>query len=522
MPRILAFYLPQFHRVPENDAWWGEGFTEWTAVRRAESLFPGHRKPVVPLEGYYDLMERRTMERQAELAKKYGIAGFSFYHYYFRDGRKILERPAENLLSWQDIDMPFCFTWANETWARTWSQLINKNSWAANRENASERSGTGILLDQKYGREEAWRAHIEYLLPFFRDERYIKVAGRPVFAIYKPLDIFCLPDMIALWNDVLAANGIPPIYLIGGVGAPSEAELLAHDGVFDALYQRNPSMLWSSSRSEQQNGVRTVAATDYYHAFAQSGSETGIPCYYTMVNGYDDTPRRGHDGQVLEKLSPREFRHELARALRMAAGARHEFLFYNAWNEWGEGMYLEPDEAEGYHYLEEVAAVTSSSELRAPDGATAETAMIATDSPAALARVSADYQLLQRRYRRDHAGVAALSRWMELRTSGVQLADYLLDLGYHHIAIYGYGYMGRLLHSELVASAITVDYIIDRTLEEQAAEVPVYRLGAALPAVEVIVVTANAQYAEIRRSIRAYVDYPTLPLEQIIFECVTE
>ena len=124
--RALAMYLPQFHRVPENDAWWGEGFTEWTAVKKAVPLFEGHEQPRTPLNSnYYDLMDKGTMEWQADLAKKYGIDGFCFYHYWFRDGRRILEKPAENLLQWKDIDMPFCFCWDPVSWARTWTKLGN-------------------------------------------------------------------------------------------------------------------------------------------------------------------------------------------------------------------------------------------------------------------------------------------------------------------------------------------------------------------------------------------------------------
>lgn len=159
----------------------GEGFTEWTTVRGAASLFEGHKQPIKPLNNhYYNLLEKETMEWQTALMKKYGIDGQCFYHYYFKDGRQILEKPAENLLKWKDIDMPFCFCWANQTWARTWSN-IRGNSWADKFEKKGNAGDDGILIEQHYGREKEWKAHFEYLLPFFQDERYIKLNGSPVF-----------------------------------------------------------------------------------------------------------------------------------------------------------------------------------------------------------------------------------------------------------------------------------------------------------------------------------------------------
>ena len=174
--KILAKYLPQFHRTRENDAWWGEGFTEWTAVKKAAPLFEGHDQPRVPKdENYYDLLQKETMLWQASLMEKYGIDGMCIYHYWFKDGRQVLEKPAENLLRWKEVPMPFCFCWANETWARSWSKIQNKNHWSDIYEQKKSNGSSGILLDQKYGREPEWKAHFEYLLPFFRDERYIKV-----------------------------------------------------------------------------------------------------------------------------------------------------------------------------------------------------------------------------------------------------------------------------------------------------------------------------------------------------------
>ena len=165
-------YLPQFHEVEENNEWWGNGYTEWTAVKKATPLFHGHKQPKAPFnDNYYNLLDKQTMITQAKLAEEYGIDGFCFYHYYFKNGRKILEKPAENLLKWKDINMPYCFCWANETWARTWSNISGANAWGSKFENKKQKAGSGILLEQRYGQEKEWEEHLEYLIPFFKDEK---------------------------------------------------------------------------------------------------------------------------------------------------------------------------------------------------------------------------------------------------------------------------------------------------------------------------------------------------------------
>ncbi len=214
--KVLAMYLPQFHRVKENDEWWGEGFTEWVSVKDAEPFFDGHYQPRIPQDqNYYDLMDKDTMVWQSSLMKKYKIDGVCMYHYWFKHGRQILEKPAQNLLQWKEIDMPFCFCWANETWARSWSRIQNKNVWSAVREQDKNEDKNGILLEQDYGNEAQWRQHFEYLLPFFKDERYIKVEDKPLFLIYKESEISCLPEMLECWKKLAEMNGLKGIYIIG-------------------------------------------------------------------------------------------------------------------------------------------------------------------------------------------------------------------------------------------------------------------------------------------------------------------
>ena len=215
--KVIAMYLPQFHEVEENNRWWGEGFTEWTAVKKARPLFDNHKQPNTPLnENYYNLLDKQTMQWQVNLMKKYGVDGMCFYHYYFKDGKKILEKPAENLLAWKNIDMPFCFSWANESWIRSWSNVNDGNPWMYDEKDAQKvKESNGVLLEQKYGEKEDWEKHFYYLLPFFKDDRYIKIENRPVFLIYKPDIIPCLKEMINYWNQLCEKEGMGYIYLLG-------------------------------------------------------------------------------------------------------------------------------------------------------------------------------------------------------------------------------------------------------------------------------------------------------------------
>ena len=231
IPKILAVYLPQFHETPDNNLWWGEGFTDWQSVKTAEPLFTMHNQPRVPLESqYYDLSQKETMMNQAQLAKKYGIDGFCFYHYYFENGKRELEKPAENLLKWKDIDMPFCFNWASESWIRSWSKICG-NVWAEKYE--KEDNLGSVLAKQNYGTEREWVNHFNYLLPFFQDSRYIRIDNRPVFIFYSPDDIAVLHEMIACWRELAEKAGLKGLYLIG-------AHMNAADRSLDAAIVYEP------------------------------------------------------------------------------------------------------------------------------------------------------------------------------------------------------------------------------------------------------------------------------------------
>ena len=195
--KIIAYYLPQFHTFPENDKWWGQGYTEWVGVKNAQPIFKEHYQPRVPLNNYYyDLTDVSSLEWQAEIAKKYGVYGFCYYHYWF-EGKMLLEKPAELMLKNKSVDIPFCMCWANHTWTKAWA--------AHNRE---------ILMEQTYGNEDEWKAHFEYLLPFFMDDRYMKENGKPIFVLYRPNEIPRLKEMLEFWNEQAIASGFPGMTFI--------------------------------------------------------------------------------------------------------------------------------------------------------------------------------------------------------------------------------------------------------------------------------------------------------------------
>ena len=350
--KYITFFLPQFHSIPENDEWWEKDFTEWTNVRRAKPVFENQIQPKVPLNGnYYNLLEKSTVEWQTELMHKYGVYGFCYFHYWFK-GYKLLNKPAENLLEWKDINQKFCFAWANCTWARTWS-AVRGTSWAPNDKN----DGKEILMEQTYGEKADWIEHYNYLKDFFKDERYIKQDGKPVFLIYKLNDIECNEDMFTVWNECAVKDGFPGIHLVSMNQAPNSklVEAVAKYGnyssyatsflkkVINKLFKAKtvPSYVY-----EYENVWKGLVKEKYARKYVT---------YPGAVVTYDETPRRGANSTYLKNASPRLFE----KYLRLQTQKRNaEFLFIDAWNEWGEGNYLEPDEENGYAYLEALSKVS--------------------------------------------------------------------------------------------------------------------------------------------------------------------
>lgn len=491
--KVIALYLPQFHRVLENEQWWGEGYTEWTAVRNAERLYENHYQPRTPLNNnYYDLMQKDTMKWQTYLMKKYDVYGMCFYHYYFEKGRKILEKPAENLLKWKDIDMPFCFSWANESWARTWSKIQGKNSWN-NLMETNLNHEDGILLRQNYGEERDWQEHFNYLIPFFKDSRYIKINGRPVFIIHKPDSIPCLPQMMEMWNKLAKEKGIDNIYFIA-----SNSE---KDG-FDS-YLRQESNYSAMSFNEFILDYDKLCTKIIENAALSSNNH-----YFCGFPGYDDSPRRGRCGKVIENATPYKFYKLMRRLFFLGDRIGNEITFVNAWNEWGEGMYLEPDEKYGFAYLEALKKALSDYKSISEEEKQNLVELVHTN----VSKKSADdirkikYSYFTRLF----------DKWLCLKENGGTLQTYFENKGYNHIALYGLGMAGNHLLAELEKSQVEIIYGIDRLGDKFKLAFPVYTLDEELPEADVIVVSVTYDFDNIYKSLKQKFAGSIVSLEEIV------
>ena len=357
--RIIAMYLPQYHQINENDNWWGEGYTDWVAVKNAKAQFKGHEQPRIPLNNnYYDLSNVDSIRVQAETAKKYGIYGFGIYHYWFSSKQILLDKPAFLLKDNNDIDIHYFFMWDNGSWKRTWSNVKFSNDWAPLYEKDGK-SGPEILATLDYGDEEEWHKHFTYLLPFFQDERYIKIYGKPLFGIFNQNNgTNTLKKMFAYWNQKAIENGFSGIAVIGKTNISGEK-------CADYQFDYEPSTHgWVGKNVFQKVFFRTIDSIrvklgilkkySYKKIWNRinkdvSNDESYFPSAFVR---YDDTPRRGHRGSIVIDDSPENFEKFFAKLLKESREKDKMYLFLTAWNEWGEGAYLEPDEENGYAYLE--------------------------------------------------------------------------------------------------------------------------------------------------------------------------
>lgn len=347
MVKIIAFHLPQFHSIPENDEWWGPGFTEWTNTKRAKPIFPGHVQPKEPLDNfYYNLLDKEALRWQIDLAKKYGIYGFCFYHYWFL-GKQLLEKPLEILLANKDLSFPFCFSWANHSWTRTW--LESKE----------------VLLEQTYGNEEDWEKHFYFLKPYFEDSRYINVDQMPVVVFNRPLDFNRADDMVAHWQKLAVKNNFKGLYLIETLSSFQKGAVLKKS---NALLESEPSYtynflpLWYRAI---RKGLKmffpfTTPNFNHYSSFwktllRRQPLQTENKVYAGAFVNWDNAARRPNNANIFLGFDPEKFKKYLkAQLIRSKNLYKSEFVFLNAWNEWAEGNYLEPDKENGFSILESV------------------------------------------------------------------------------------------------------------------------------------------------------------------------
>lgn len=489
--KIIAMYLPQFHRVPENDEWWGEGFTDWTAVKLAEPLFEGHKQPRVPLgDNYYDLADKTAMQHQAELMHEYGIDGLCFYHYYFENGRMILETPLENLLQWKDIDMPYCICWANESWIRSWSKIKNANNWADKFEQNMSRTGDEYLVKQEYGDEAAWTEHFNYLLQFFRDERYIKIDGKPIIWIYRTNIVDCFEDMIRLWNQLAIREGFEGLYCVGSFCDNYTS------GLLDGIVEHEPVSSFFSLKNKSDKKEDEPYILDYDDVWRKIlGKYKGRKTIYEGFVGFDDTPRRGLNGTCVANMNVDKFEDYLSQLLAKAEVSGSEVVFLNAWNEWAEGMYLEPDVDAKYTYLQAISSAKESFSKY-------------TDKYKEL------LPLQEESYKLD-LYMNFYENWMNITDFGVRFEKWLGKKGINSISIYGIGRMGRNLINIANKQGIKIDYLIDNNCVDDFDGIKVYSSASKLPETEIIIVTAFYFYKEISNALRSD-NISVISLEKII------
>lgn len=370
--KIIAFYLPQFHNIPENDEWWGDGFTEWVNVKAAKPLFEGHQQPKVPLnDNYYNLLDDNVKIWQAKIAKEYGVYGFCYYHYWF-SGKMLLEKPMEQMLKNKAVDIPFCISWANETWTKAWVNDEKK-----------------VLILQKYGEKDEWKQHFDYLLPFFKDDRYIKENNKPLFIIYRPEVVECLNEMLDYWNQLAIENGFDGMCFAYqtinmDITNGSDTSRFDYDIEFQPSYARfdmsnqksKLAVLKKIRRNvakwfEKKFGIDLLRYTspmmarkllhtngiDYSEAWETILARKPISnkCIPGAFAAWDNTPRHKERGWVYTNNTPEIFEKYLEKQIVRARDVYHkDMIFMYAWNEWAEGGYLEPDEEHGYAYLDAI------------------------------------------------------------------------------------------------------------------------------------------------------------------------
>ena len=352
--RVFAFYLPQFHPIPENDIWWGKGFTEWTNVGKAKKLFLGHYQPHIPADlGYYDLRVSETREAQAEMAKKYGIEGFIYWHYWFGNGKRLLERPLNEVVKQGSPDFPFALAWANETWKGFAHGLKNRN----------------ILIEQTYPGIDDYISHFHEILPILKDPRYIKVNGKLLFLIYQPDNLPNSKEFINLWQDLAIKNGLTGFYFVAHqkniLSLNEEKEYITkslnegYDSVnFVRLTNYNKTVKFKIIRKIQKFFKLPVISnyknnSKYFTNINDKQPEV-IP---TIIPNWDHTPRSGKEGMVFVNSTPQNFSKNIKETMKhiMKKNYENRIIFIKSWNEWAEGNYLEPDLKWGYQYLDVLA-----------------------------------------------------------------------------------------------------------------------------------------------------------------------
>jgi lipopolysaccharide biosynthesis protein len=364
--KLVALYFPQLHAIPENDRWWGQGFTDWVNVQRARPLFPGHRQPRMPLhQDYYDQSDLKVIRRQVSLAREYGINAFCHYHYWF-DGKQLLETPTNLLLQNKDLDIEFCLSWANETWSRRWDGQDDRI----------------LQLQTHPPTRRSWGRHFDYLIKAWTDPRALRIHGRPVFLIYRPAKIQQLGNMLEYWRERAREYVLEDLYFIGVAQTElPEWKVLRHlDGMFlfqpfvshndivketpltrrqrlvRGLFELAPLSMKAPVKVmlERRQGPTQISYDDVWQRIIDFKPERAITTFEGAFVDWDNTARYGERAKIFTGANPERFAHWMAQLMEKV-GRRppdERLIFINAWNEWAEGAYLEPDAEMKHGYLQ--------------------------------------------------------------------------------------------------------------------------------------------------------------------------
>ena len=380
--RVIAYYLPQFHPVPENDKYWGKGFTEWTNVASAKPLFRGHYQPRIPSDlGFYDLRLPQVREEQAQMAREAGIEGFCYWHYWFGGGKMLLEKPFEEVLSTGKPDFPFCFCWANHTWST--------KGWRKDAE-------VKVIAEQTYPGDEDYISHFNYCLPAFKDRRYITVDGKPLFCIFDPYRFKDVKHFIEVWRKLAVNHGLRGIYFVALSNSTSTMRRDIEGNISRVLPDLNSSAdvyndlmalgfdginSWGKSRAEMlskgsflhvlniflHRHIKFIPSYKYNYPKVLSKKNYYAPedswdnVYPTIIPGWDRSPRVGKAEGIYINATPDNFQKHVEDAVEIVnkRAFEHKLIFLRAWNEWGEGNYVEPDRKYGHGFLDAIRKAIS-------------------------------------------------------------------------------------------------------------------------------------------------------------------
>lgn len=365
--KIIAMYLPQFHSIPENNKFWGEGFTDWVTLKNAKPLFDGHQQPVVPFQkNYYDLSEEKNVVWQCKLAEKYGIYGFGVYHYWFNDNQNLLVKPAEIMRDCEEINTKYFFTWDNCSWVRSWSN-VSGNDWSPLEDSKQNKKGPKILVEYKLGQEKNWLNHYNYLKSHFKSKNYMKHENKPVFAIINYNEDIL--RMCEYWDTLAKADGFEGITFFFKykpfIKYPESINLYNYEPHFSGWVNVSYLKRIQNAIIRKLKLEKDIYIYDYDKVWKSLIKNAAIHkesnFFHGAFIGYDDSPRRGRKrSRIIVGGTPQKFSKYLKEIIQISEEQKKDYVFLTAWNEWSEGAYLEPDETHKFGYLEALKETTKS------------------------------------------------------------------------------------------------------------------------------------------------------------------